>query len=286
MQTVQTQFGDNFSELNAAYAYCANDRLFFAITGNLEENFNKLNVFLDVDSGVGENVLSDIPDYDFSGDGGTTWNTDNLGGMTFDAGFTAQYHMYFRSGGGGNYEGDFVDRLGGTSSAIDGNTGSISGSGGVIGSGSLANNAAGSALTQDVLFAFDNSNVAGIAGGIGAADAAAAQAVTTGLEFSIALADLGLDPTVANTIRIAAGVGNGDHNFWSNQLLGGLPAGTDNLGGDGAGTFTGNSAGINLNQFPGDQFITINLPAHAIPEPGSMAFLALAGLCVFTRRRR
>jgi len=286
VQTVQTQFGDNFSELNAAYAHCTDDRLFFALTGNLEENFNKLEIFIDVDSGVGENTLSAAPEYDFSGDGGATWNSSNLGGMTFDTGFTAQYHLFVRSGGAGNFEVDFIDRLGGTSSVVDGNTGSIAGTGGVISAGSLANNAAGSAISQDILFAFDNSNTAGIAAGTGAADQAAAAAVTTGLEFSIALSDLGLDSSVANTIRIAAGVGNGDHNFFSNQFLGGLPAGTGNLGGDGMGGFTGTSSGVDLNGFAGDQFITLNLPAHAVPEPGSMAFLAMAGLCAFTRRRR
>lgn len=285
VQSVQTEFGDNASELNAGYAYCENGRLFMAITGNLEENFNKMSLFFDVDAGVGENVLSDIPDYDFSPDG-TNWLTDNLGGMTFDTGFTAQYHMLVRSGGAGNYELDFIDRLGGTSSAIDGNTGSITGTGGVVAPGTLANNAAGSALTDSIFFDFDNSNTAGILGGTGAADPAAAAAVTTGFEFSIALSDLGLDSTVANTIRVAVGVGNGDHNFWSNQFLGGLPAGTGNLGGDNMGTFTGDSSGIDFNDFAGDQFMTINLPAHQVPEPGSLALVGLFGLLAGARRRR
>ena len=42
VQTVQTQFGDNLSELNAAYAYSTNGLLYLLITGNLEANFNKM----------------------------------------------------------------------------------------------------------------------------------------------------------------------------------------------------------------------------------------------------
>lgn len=277
LQTVDTGFGDNSSELNGGYAYCDNGRLFVAVAGNLEENFNKMHFFFDVDSGVGENVLSATPDYDSNNNLST-----NLGGMTFDSGFTAQYHMFVRSGGGGNFEVDFIDRLGGASAAVNGNTGV----GGVVSAGSLALGATGSALTQDINFAFDNSNTLGVGAGSGAADQAAAAAVTTGFEFSIALADLGLDENVANTIRIATGIGNGDNNFWSNQFLGGLPAGTNNLGGDNAGNFIDNSSGIDLNAFAGDQFMTINLPSHAIPEPSSLALIGLGGMFLAQRRKR
>jgi hypothetical protein len=63
---------------------------------------------------------------------------------------------------------------------------------------------------------------------------------------------LGLDPTVANTIRVTAIIGNGDHNFMSNQSLGGLPAGFGNL----AGPST-----IDFSAYDGDQVMTILLPA-------------------------
>jgi len=284
VQTVQTQFGDNLSEINAGYAFVDNGRLFMALTGNIEEgSFNKLNLFFDVNAGVGENTLSATPNYDFSSDG-VNWISNNLGGMTFDTGFTAEYHMFVRSGGGGNFEVDFIDRLGGGSAAIDGNTGNVTDDGGEVTAANLATNAAGSALSESIFFAFDNSNTAGVAGGTAAADQVAAAAVTTGFEFSIALADLGLDPTVDNTIRVSAGIGNGDYNFWSNQFLGGLPDGTGNLGGDNAGTFTGDSSGVDLNAFAGDQFFSINIPA--VPEPGSLALIGLAGLFAVVRRKR
>ncbi len=264
VQTVQTQFGDRKwrrpggSELDAAYVTVCDGRLFVMLTGNQQQNFDKLNIFFDTQEGVGENVMSGLPEYDFTG--GPGWISQNYGGHTFDAGFTAQYHMIVRSGGGDNYEVDWIDRLLGASADVNGNFGQAVGFG-TVSPGTLANNAVASALANDIEFAFDNSNVAGVAGGTEAADQTAALAVMTGFEFSIDFADLGLDPTVANTIRVAAIIGNGDHNFHSNQTLGGLAAPQANLGGDGAANFTGNLAGIDFNSFAGDQFMTIELPA-------------------------
>ena len=287
VQLAQTGFGDNDgtnpgSELDAAYAYCANDRLYMIMTGNLEQNFNKLNIFFDTKAG-GENILSAAPDYDFNGGGG--WTSSNWGGMTFDAGFDADYHMFARSGGGDDYQVDFIDRLGGAT-LVNGNTGNAVGAG-TITSGSLANNAAGSAINNDINFFFDNSNTAGVLGNQGTAAApGVAEAVATGFEFSIALADLGItDSSVPNTIRVAAMIGNADHNFLSNQILSSLDGTTTNLGGDGAGGFTGDLAGVDFNQFAGTQFMTITLPGHTVPEPSSLALLGLGSL-VFVKRRR
>lgn len=248
VQTVETQFGDNESELNAAYATVCDGRLHMILTGNLQQNFNKLNIFFDTEDGVGENVMSAAPEYDF---GGGPWISSNFGGQTFDTGFTAQYHMFIRSGGGDNYEVDWIDRLLGASTEVNGNTGAAVGLG-AISPGSLANNAVADALANDISFFFDNSNMAGVLGGTGAAVEADALAVTTGFEFSIDFEDLGLDPTCENTIRVAAIIGNSNHDFHSNQTLGGLPAGTANLEAPSA---------VDFNSFAGDQFMTIVLPA-------------------------
>ncbi len=283
VQSVQTQFGDADgtaagSELDAGYAFASGGRLYMGISGNLEESFNKMHLFFDTQSGVGENVLSATPAYDFAN------LSTNLGGMTFDTGFTAQYHMFVRSGGGGNFEVDFIDRLGGTSADVNGNFGNVADNGGEVATGNLATGAVGSALSESIFFVFDNSNILGVGGGTAAADQVAAAAVTTGFEFSIALADLGLDPNVANTIRVAAAIGNGDNNFFSNQFLGGLPGDTGNLGGDNAGGFTGDSAGVDLTAFAGDQFMTINIAA--VPEPSAMILIGLGGLFMAQRRKR
>lgn len=286
VQTIETGFGDatapNFagSEWNAVYANVSNNRLNILVTGNLEANFNKLSIFFDTNAG-GESTLSGLPQYDFFN--GATWISSNQGGMTFDNGFTPNLHLFARTGGT-NFDVDIINRLGGGSTAVNGNTGSAAYAGGLasgaINSGTLANGSSvGNFLNNSLLFAMNNSNVAGVGGASGtAANQAAALAVTTGFEFSIDLADLLLDST---TLRFAIMQGNGDHNFLSNQILGGLPVGTGNLGGNGAGGFTGTLSGVDFNNFAGNQFITI-----AIPEPGSIGFLLAAGLVAVARRRR
>lgn len=275
VQTVETQFGDSSGgtsgggELDAAYAKVWNDRLYVMITGNLEPNFNKLHLFIDSKAG-GENQLTSTPLYDFND------LSQNFGGLTFDQGFEADYHVFGRWGGG-NFEVDVVDRAGGGNAAVDGDFGAGPESGGafnVLGNGDGTTSFLGSAAEA----AFNNSNAAGVIGGTNAADQAAAAAVTTGFEFSIALADIG-SPAVGSEILIHAAYGNGDNNFHSNQVLGGLPAPQGNLGGDGSGGFTGNLAGIDFNNFAGDQFFRVPVTAE-IPEPSMLALvgLAVAGL--------
>src|SRR5690349_8448735 len=51
VQTVQTSFGDNHKELDAAYGFIAADRLWLMFTGNVESNFNRLEIFIDSRSG-------------------------------------------------------------------------------------------------------------------------------------------------------------------------------------------------------------------------------------------
>jgi len=202
VQTVQTQFGDatppgstGGSELDAAYAAILGGRLYLLFTGNHEPNFNKLDVFIDSRAG-GENTLSATPNYDFS-PGPGVWISTNLGGLTFDAGFTADYHLLsFWGGTTSPYEAHFVDRQGGGSAQVPGSAGATPNAvglqaAGAILAGSLGPNASATALTQNLEIAINDNNAAGVAGGTAAANAAAAAAVTTGMEFSIALADLG-----------------------------------------------------------------------------------------------
>ena len=292
VQGVQTGFGDvgsppgnlGGSELDAAYATISGGRLYLMFTGNLEANFNKLDVFIDSKPG-GENTLTSNPQYDnFNG---TIWNSQNMGGLTFDTGFTADYHLYSRWGGGatpGQFETDFINRNGGTDAAVPGSSGkSVDNptvnltAAGTIPAGNIAvynsASAPSSALTQNLDFAMNDNNVAGVTGANPplAADTAAAAAVTTGMEFSIALADLGA--TSGTTIKIAAMINSGDHNYLSNQILGTLPLSDpvtppappqkSNLGGDGFGTFTGNLSGIDFSGplLTGNQYFTITVPA-------------------------
>lgn len=301
VQTVKTQFGDagatdglgGGGELDAAYAKVWNDRLYVMLTGNIEPNFNKVSIFIDSQAG-GENTLDGSLAYDF-GD-----VSQNFGGLTFDAGFEADYHLFARWGGGA-FEMDIVNRAGSTAGAELGNFGAASvGSGtGVQGGAILAGGTAttgadaGGFLTQDVPFGFNNTNNLGVGGydstpgADNAADMAAAAAVATGLEFSVALADIG-SPAIGSNILIHAVYGNGDNNYHSNQVLGGLPGGVDmtgNLGGDGGGGFTGNLAGINFNQYEGLQHFSVPVRVE-IPEPATAMLVGLALVGVAATRRR
>lgn len=120
--------------------------------------------------------------------------------------------------------------------------------------------------------AFNNSNVAGITGGTGPADPLAAVAVQTGLELAIPLSAIG-NPAPGDVILISAHVNGSNHDYLSNQSLGGYLPPQGNLGGDGVGGFNGTVGQLNMNDFAGLQYFAI-----AVPEPTSLTLLALGGL--------
>ncbi len=101
LQTNRTGFGDsndtsvnlaNGSELAGAYGVVSNGVLYVMLTGNLETNFNKLEFFIDSVAGGQNTLLNTNPDVDFNG-------LNRLAGMTFDAGFEADYYITFGAGG-------------------------------------------------------------------------------------------------------------------------------------------------------------------------------------------
>lgn len=233
VQAVETQFGDNFSELDAAYCTVHGNRLYLALAGNLEGNFNALEIFLDTKSG-GENLLSGLPGIE---------STSRMAGMRFDVGFEADYQIFVRHG---NFNGDRFDVY-----FLELGTSNSAGYVNVFGGTQEGSGATGIGLNaQPIEVGFNNSNGAGVVGGTGAANQAAALAVRTGVELSIDLDDLDF---AGGDIRVCAFVNNSGHDYASNQFLGPLQPPQGNLGGDGNGSFTG-GLGFNLANFAGDQF--------------------------------
>jgi len=260
VQNVGTQFGNNSdpsiefangSEINALYGTISGGMLFLGVAGNLETNFNKLNIILDYGAAGGVNTIpNDLP------------NLGNLGGLTFDTGFNANAILSFT--GGGATPDWFID------GAL------VDGTGGFLGGGALTANQLGVQLAgADVTFSPDNSNTGGV-GELGQPFDTDPATVTTGIEIAIDLIALGWDGVTP--INIAGWINGGGNDFMSNQVIGGLPDGTGNLGGDGEGNFTGNLSGIDFNNFAGLQYVTI-------PTPGTAGLLGLAGLAAIRRRR-
>ncbi len=259
LQDTQTNFGDNTnpdqafangSELDGAYATIADDTLFLLLTGNLESNFNKLELFIDSVDG-GQNTIDQSVD-----NGGTNPNVDfdalqSLSGLTFDDGFDADYYFTF-TGGNDPYE-SFANY------AVLGD-----GSGGLFLGGGPGRFIDGA---NDIDIAIDNSNILGVGGGNGTAAPGVAAAVTTGIEFAIPLAALG---NPSGDIAISAFINGSGHDFLSNQVLGGIGGG-DNLGAP---------SGVDFGNIAGDQFFAV-----AVPEPTSLALLGLGGIAALRRRR-
>jgi hypothetical protein len=243
VQNNETQFGNsnlglidfaNGSELDGGFAVIDPEAGFLYITlaGNLESNFNKLDIFLDYKPGGQNKLRGDNPDVDFNGL--NRMGDDGSGnGLTFDKAFGADYYVTFTCGGG--------------TFATFANTAQLltfgGGSGGFIGSGGAgANTLNGS---NGVIIGIDNSNVRGVTGGTGPSSGAG---VTTGTELAIPLALLaGWDGV--QDIKVSAFVNGGGHDFLSNQVLGGVGGNVGNLG---------EPRNVNFNNVPGDQYFAVS----------------------------
>jgi hypothetical protein len=120
-QNTNTQFGNGIngdpinagggSELDQVFAKISDGRLYVVIAGNLETNFNKMEVFIDSEAAAGVNSIdgSSLPGgvdpFCCGGfpppNGGNTNNTGALQRMNtivFDAGFTADHYLTFTHG--------------------------------------------------------------------------------------------------------------------------------------------------------------------------------------------
>lgn len=269
VQTIGTQFGNNSdasadfadgSELDAAYGYIGGGNLTLLLTGNLQTNFNKLEVFFDVKPGGQNQLRGDNPDVDFNGL--NRMGDDGSGnGLMFDNGFEADYWVTYT---GGNNP---VEQYLSASEILTGG----GGAGGFVGGGAKsANNpitGLGPRLMGNLSATSDQSNILGV-NSLGNAPDSPPESVLTGFELEISLAELGWDGS--SPIKVTAFVNGGSHDFASNQWLGPLPDGYGNLG---------EPRNINLKDVPGDQFFTV------VPEPSGIVLGVLAAMLVAAKRR-
>ncbi|MFT3786228.1 MAG: PEP-CTERM sorting domain-containing protein [Tepidisphaeraceae bacterium] len=252
VQTVNTGFGDNQSELDALYAKVdpATRKLNIFLAGNAESNNNKLVLFFDTKAG-GQNVMrSDNANVNFN-----NLNT-KYAGFTFDTGFEADYWFSIsRDNSPGTAYVDYAELL-----TNGGGAGGFAGSIPVP-TANTPQQGAGTVGGQNgspvFKYGYNDANLAGVSGAAPtAADPVAPTLVTTGAEYEFDLDTLGVN----GDFKVMAFINGSNHDYASNQFLPGLPAPQGNLAGDGAGNYTGTVAGINLNNFAGDQFITIAGP--------------------------
>ncbi|MGE0481407.1 MAG: hypothetical protein AB7Q17_13140 [Phycisphaerae bacterium] len=270
-QDAQTGFGDsnlglvdaaNGSELDGAYAVftrCGEPRMNLLLTGNLESNFNKLEIFFDTRPGGQNRLRGDNPNVDFNalnrmGDDGSN------NGLTFDENFAADFWMGV-TGGGAPYAlyANYAEL------SSDGNPG--------IGRylGTTSAGGPGQLLDGDnphnVRATINNQNVGGVSGGFG--PGSGGEFVRTGVEISIPLSALG---DANGWIRVCAFVNGGGHDFVSNQVLRGIGA-SGNLG---------EPRAVKFDMIAGQQWVAFKVPD---PEPGaccmpdSTCFVASAADC-------
>lgn len=269
------------SELNNVRSYIDtdNNKLYVFIAGNIQNNYNKFVMFFDVQAG-GQNVLlNNNVDISFNG-------LNGMSDITFDTGFEPDYWINVNNGVDGgsgdllNFTDAAVLRTNGAN--IDPIFGVITDYGSFFGGevsmteimdfsgpqvdiqdGALASlfaNYAPRLLEIDpfspvgglLQVSIDNSNVAGVTGD--AASSAAAMAVNSGVEICIDLDEIGWDGS--QDILMGGWIANDSFSFISNQVLGGLPDGSENVGerdSDGDGTND-----LDFNTIAGDQFINLS----------------------------
>ncbi len=222
VQDTQTGFGDsnigrpdiaNGSELDGAFGVVYAGKLYLVLAGNFETNGNKLELFFDTRPGGQNRLLATNPG---------TPNTKLLrmsddgsgNGLTFPAGFEADF--WVSANAYGDPTGLYVDYA--ELYANAGNPGVLY----YCGAGLPVCGTAGGALSGGdagapaILATLNNRNVFGVTGGNGSDDGSG---VKTGFEFAIPLAALG-NPT--GPIKVIAFINGQQHDFISNQILGGL----------------------------------------------------------------
>ncbi len=238
VQNVGTDFGNsdlgvidwaNGSELDVGHAFVSGGYLYLFLGGNLESNYNKLEVFIDCKAGGQNRLRGDNRDVDYNGLN-RMGDDGSANGLTFDEGFAADYWLGVTCGG--------------PTFTVYSNCSELLTDGGEGAGGYLGAAGAGVAMVagNGIEIALNNSNIGGVPFG---SDAASGKGVTTGVEFKIPVSVLGYTD---GPIRVCAIINGGGHDFVSNQVLGGCGAGQD---------FLGEPRNVNFNNVAGDQWFVV-----------------------------
>ena len=274
------------SELNNVRSYldADNNRLYVFIASNIEVNYNKLQLFFDTAPGGQSTLRDDNVDISFNG-------LNSNAGVTFDSGFAANYWLNINNGvdGGTGALQRFADAatLRTNGANLDPFFGVITDYGSFYGGpvasvpaivfdgprvdiqdGSLSNLYAEYAprltsanpnapIANLIEIVVNNSNVAGVTDST--AVASEVRAVNTGIEISIDLDELGWDGE--QDILMAGWVSNAGFDFISNQVIGGLPDGSPNIGP--RDTDEDGLNDLDFNNIAGIQYINLTAPVKS-----------------------
>ncbi len=287
--TDPAQFVANGSEIDAVWAYVDTaSNLYVLVAGNLETNFNKIDLFFDVRNGGQPALIGALnPDTDFNALRRMGDNTDgsldaitggptgiDATGLTFDAGVAPDYWIGYTNGNPPLTEHFLNGAVLETSS----------GTGLFVGGGQIASTPIISALgprgVGNLQASGDNSNVLGVRGRVASAgsgslaDVSAPSSVVTGVEFKVNLAGIGYDMSVfpAGTpedILIGGFILGQNWDFLSNQIIGGI---TDFNGLPGSppsdpGNLGGPAKAQDWNNWDGNQYVSLSVAA-ALNDPG------------------
>jgi hypothetical protein len=247
VQTINTGFGNaggvdsgGGSELDAAYGTISGGNLYLFLAGNVENNGNHLNVFIDGGAG-GQNILA-AP---------ATGTLATMNGSVFSPGFGATFAFDVNDFGGTLYSEEYnlVAATGGYVGALaNTSTGIYAGSSGGVTSIYLNNNHVSTMGTANLA----------LSGATSGAN------TTTGYELVISLSAIGY---TGGNINVLADINGGGDGYLSNQFLPGLTVGSGNVG----------TPGFNFGSTAGEYFI-VSVPEPstvAMTLSGLAALLAL-----------
>ncbi|MBL8761568.1 MAG: hypothetical protein JNL50_09725 [Phycisphaerae bacterium] len=287
VQNVPTGFGDNIegdpnlatgSELDNMSAVIIADKLYIFLGGNLETNYNKLTIMLDCIPAEGQNVIrNNNVDVDYNG-------INRIAGLKLDAGVAVDYWINVTNGTGTGSSGfdmyinaatlrtdgalfdgtsvlDYSSYTGGDKfdffplffdgTRLDPQTGGLA----AVYCNYAPRTASASLLvdplnpvgTPGLLGGYiDNTNTEGVDG----ANVNDPASVATGLELEIDLAELGWTGT--NPIKLVAFINGSGNDYISNQVVGGLPDLSPNLG---------EPTLVDFSAIDGNQWVAIPCPA-------------------------